>query len=134
MDTEPRYERVMIEKHKEVIVTVEALNTINEGLAKLMELIEPNYSYLRSNYKQDFKALEVWIKAHMSTEAFGEEIPEYVIDGLLEVRESARVNMGDQRSVIRLMHALGWDDGAEWLTAHNDRYMDALNEMGKLVQ
>lgn len=61
------------------------------------------------------------------------EIPEEVIDGLLEVRESGRVNMFDRNSVIRLMSALGWNDGAEWLIDNKDSYMDALNEMGKLV-
>ena len=61
------------------------------------------------------------------------EIPEDVIEGLLEVRESGLTNMFDRNAVIRIMNDNGWNDAAMWLYDNEQSYMDALNEMGKLV-
>lgn len=62
------------------------------------------------------------------------EIPESVLDGLEEVRASARTNMGDRQTVIHLLICFFWNDAAEWLNDNPGLYMEALHQMGQRVK
>lgn len=60
------------------------------------------------------------------------DIPREVLEGLRAIRDSAATNMLDRNRVIRLMLRLGIGDGARWLLANEDRYMEALIKMGEM--
>jgi len=62
-------------------------------------------------------------------------IPESVLNALEDVRESGMTNMFARETVIFYVDALGEDEADQfeavtWLNDNDDRYMEALNEMG----
>lgn len=58
-------------------------------------------------------------------------IPEFVISGLLAVRQYGCLNMFNAEAVIFWLWQTGHIRAAEWIEANQDRFMDALAEMGK---
>lgn len=65
-------------------------------------------------------------------------IPESVLDALALVRSEGPTNMFDRNAVIYWANELGDDDADQaeaviWLHDNTDRYMEALNAMGKRV-
>lgn len=62
------------------------------------------------------------------------EIPEEVIEALLDVRETGRTNMFDGQAVAHLASALGHYKASTWLyEASASETMAALKAMGKRV-
>lgn len=61
------------------------------------------------------------------------DIPQEVIEALADVRETGAVNMFDRLGVVILCGAFGKASVYSWLSGNPDRYMDALNAMGKYV-
>ena len=62
-----------------------------------------------------------------------ETIPEYVLDALEAVRDSALTNMWASNVVIALMVSDDFDHvmAQDWLDAHPNRYTEALMAMGE---
>lgn len=60
-------------------------------------------------------------------------VPEDVIEVLLDIRDSGVTNMFDRKTVARIAKRLGEDEVAAWLLANDHGYMPALKAMGKLV-
>ncbi len=63
-----------------------------------------------------------------------EQIPQYVIDALLIIRDNTATNMLARNTVIALIIDRYGYAAADWLMDNPERYMDALNAMGKQVQ
>lgn len=61
-----------------------------------------------------------------------EGVPMDVIEALAEVRENGHYNMFDRTNVTREAMEIDPDAGM-WLYDNKDRYMDALNAMGKWI-
>ncbi len=62
-----------------------------------------------------------------------DSVPQFVLEGLLEVRDSGAINMFNRSGVIDILTMTEFDDAADWLIHHKDQYMNALNAMGKMV-
>ncbi len=56
-------------------------------------------------------------------------IPDYVLEVLASIRQSAVTNMLDQKRVIALADVAD-EEAADWLRSNPLLYMEALNEMG----
>lgn len=62
-----------------------------------------------------------------------DNVPQEVIEALADVRESGRINMFDYVGAVKLASLLGHYEAADWLQENKNRYMDALNAMGRYV-
>lgn len=60
-------------------------------------------------------------------------IPQDVIEALAAVRETGKTNMFDYQAVIHIVDDLGYIEAVAWLWDNHNRYVDALNAMGKAI-
>lgn len=61
------------------------------------------------------------------------DIPADVIEALIVVRDSAVTNMLDRARVMTAMEDAGYLGSAVWVDENPNRYMDALNKMGRVT-
>lgn len=50
-----------------------------------------------------------------------EEVPQEIVEGLIEIRDSAMVNMFDRKGIIEVAVELGLDDTASWMRDKRNR-------------